>query len=211
MPYGDKLRQKEYQRLYYQKFIRKPLKKKTKPLKIDLSNSPNENPNENIIDFIDENGKLKSAKQLKKELDTKSNSPEGRTPTANSIKAPSRALLKSINLYENTEPEEDDFEDVKTPKQLEYYTENESYTRNPFLMKLHDEPAFISHIKNDIPIWISKMTDTYLINKIDELSNNLTDEEIDDILRYCNALFGSNKSRMKREYALMEIYRKLKS
>jgi hypothetical protein len=168
---------------------------------------------EEPIDFLDKKGNLKTTKQIKKELDeritnSKSNKTVRKIKDKRTIQ-PSKPLLKSINLYENDYITEDtdDYEDVKPPKALEYYSDKESYLRNPFLLKIQDEPAFNYQVKEDIPKWIKKMTDDKIIQRADELSSKLNDEEVDRILDYCSRLFGMQKSRTKREYVLKELYK----
>ena len=234
MPYGDPDKQKAYLRAYYHKYLKKPTTKRGGNLKIDLMNYKpkplgdvrNTRPSldhytkplkfeydfldteakvdtkGNVVDFLDYNGNLKTAKQLKKEIDEDYYTRKNKTP-----RQPTKPLLKAINLYEDDyqKEEEDEVEKFKPPKSLEYYTDKESYLRNPFLLKIQDEPAFFSQVKEDIPRWISKMTDTNIKSKIDEVSRCLTDEEFDEIIDYCNKLFGKHKSRTKLEYAYKEM------
>lgn len=149
MPYGDKSKQKEYQRLYYLNYTRKPnIEKQT--CKIDMSNYNSKKPIEDIpktikqIDILDENGNLKTSNQLKKEI----------------YNFPETSIVKNEELYEN----------------------------------------------DGIPKWIRDMTDDNIIQYADELTNTLDEEKIEDILNYCNSLFGNYKSRQKREYILKELY-----
>ena len=232
MPYGDKEKQKLYQQLYYKKFIRKtPIKKKGN-LKIDLMNLKPEplkdvrinnytkpfysdyftkiysdekipSARQEPIDFVDKKGNLKTNKEIKKEIEERIVK-----QITKKVVQPTKPLLKRIELYGNNEDEEEDKYEVKLPKALDYYTKKESYLRNPFLLKIQNETAFNYQVKEEIPRWIRKMTDDKIINKAEELSKCITDEEFDKILNYCNGLFGNNKSRTKREFILKELYQK---
>jgi hypothetical protein len=197
MPYGDPEKQKAYLRAYYHKYLKKPTTKRGGNLKIDLMNYKPKplgdvrNPTldhytkplkfeydfldteavnldtvrkdttlagvkGNVVDFLDYKGNLKTAKQLKKEIDEEYYTRKNKTP-----RQPTKPLLKAINLYEDD--------------------------------------------------GISKMTDTNIKSKIEELSRCLTDEEFDGVIDYCNKLFGKHKSRTKLEHAYKDMLRICKS
>ena len=80
----------------------------TRPLKFEydfIDTEAEGDKKENVIDFLDYNGNLKTAKQLKKEIDEEYYTRKNKTP-----RQPSKPLLKSINLYEDDYQKEEEDE-----------------------------------------------------------------------------------------------------
>ena len=145
MPYADKAKQKEYQRLYYEKYIRRSpagslqgdnhvIKQHSKPLKIDLSN-------------------------YKGYIDVSTDS-------------------------DNTEVSDD--EEDSTDEDEDIYEE--------------------TFEEDEIPRWIRHMTDEDIIQKAEELASRMDEKLVDKILDYYTVIFGTTKSRIKREYILKKLH-----
>ena len=182
MPYGDKDKQKLYQKLYYEKYIKKP-NTKVKNLKIDLINyKPTplgvvHNPTLNHIPI-----------PLKFEYD-----PYMDAEKLDTLSLEKGKVIDILDRYGN----------LKTNKQLR--TESMPPKNKTIKQVINLYETDKSEYIHDIPIWIRNMTDATIKIKVDELCKCLKDTDIDYIIERGNKLFGTHKSRLKLDYVYNEM------